>query len=79
MRAPKLKDLNKAEKNDSFTKAVQVVQAQQEEMIKKTFTLDRKTIDIINETALKLGQERGKVISASEAVRIIISQFGGIK
>jgi hypothetical protein len=78
MKAPNLKDLNKVEKQDAFSQVVETVQAKQEEMIKKTFTLDQRTVDVINDLALQLGQERGKVVSASEAVRVMASQFKGV-
>ena len=77
MKAPKLKDLNNVGEKDQFTKTVEVVQAKAAEMSKKTFTLDQQTIDVINGVALQMGQERGKVASASEAVRFIVSQYKG--
>jgi len=78
MKKPVLEDLSNIKANDTFSKTIDIVKAEQSEMLKKTFTLDKKTIDIINKTALKLGQEQGKVISASEAVRNIISQYKGV-
>ncbi len=43
----------------------------------KTYSLLQKNIDYITSVAFQLGQKRGKIISASEALRAIIDQHEG--
>lgn len=63
------------------TKAAEVKkeaeQAEQEgrRMVQKSYALPRSDIEYINALSLTLGQERGKNVSASEALRIIISGY----
>lgn len=74
MKVPELKDLEKVEKNDAFSKTVESVKVKSEEVKKKTFSLMQQHLDYINTVALGLSQEKGRVSSASEALRLIIEQ-----
>jgi hypothetical protein len=74
MKAPDIKDLAQVDQKSTFRKKVEEVKAESEKMTKKTFSITENDLDYVNDIALQLGQERGKVVSASEAFRIIIKE-----
>ncbi len=74
MKAPDIKDLSKVKQTSTFKKKMDEIKAQSEQMTKKTFSMTQSHLDYINKIALQLGQERSKVVGASEALRLIIEQ-----
>ena len=74
LKAPDIKDLSKLNQQDTFSKKVVEVKAQAQQIAKKTFSLNHSHLDYVNGIALELGQQRGKVVGASEALRLIIEQ-----
>ena len=77
MKAPNLKNLAKPTVKPVFEQAVQQAQVRAGEMKKKTFTLEQRHIDYINQISLDMSQQRGKVMPASEALRLILEQHQG--
>ncbi len=77
MKAPELKNLAEVTEQPAFEKAVQQAQTKAGEMKKKTFTLEQRHIDYINKVSLDMSQQRGKVMPASEALRLILEQHQG--
>ncbi len=78
MKQPAVKDLEKVKTDDPFDEKVEEVKKQvKAEGVKAKPTshslLDRNT-DYINKIAFETSQKRGKMISASEALRIIIDE-----
>lgn len=47
--------------------------AKKERAVKRSFTLHPDQVDYMEKLALKLGQKRGKSMTSSEALRVIIS------
>ena len=58
---------------DAVTKSALKARDAQSETIRKTFTLYPNEASYIDAVAVQLGQERGKTMSASEALRVIIN------
>lgn len=52
-------------------------QNKQAASVRRTFTLTTDEDQKITAVAMKLSQERGKQVSASEALRVIIQAYGG--
>ncbi len=77
MKAPDLKKLESLKPEDDFTKTVQLQHDKARETVRKTFSIQHGELDYINAEALKMSQEAGKVISASEALRNIIQRDRG--
>jgi hypothetical protein len=74
MKAPKIQDLNKIEQKNTFATKIEAVKTESEQISKKTFSLHQAHLNYINSIALEMGQSRGKVVGASEALRIILEQ-----
>jgi len=74
MKQPSLKDLSNVVTEDQFIEKVEEVKTKSAEMARKTHTLENSNIDHINAVAFKLSQQRGKPVSASEALRLIIHE-----
>ena len=74
MKAPNLKKLSEVESEDQFTKIAQEERSKASVGIRKTFSLQQQDFDYINAEALKMSQELGKVVSASQALRYIIQR-----
>jgi hypothetical protein len=77
MKAPNLKNLAQTTTKSAFEQAVQQAQTSAGEMKKKTFTLEQRHIDYINQKSLDMAQQRGKTMPASEALRLILEQHQG--
>lgn len=77
MKAPNLKNLAQTTTKPAFEQAVQQAQTSAGEMKKKTFTLEQRHIDYINQKSLDMAQQRGKTMPASEALRLILEQHQG--
>jgi len=74
MKAPDLKELGEVMPKDDFTKTVQAERNKANAGVRKTFSLQQRDFDYINSEALKMSQEAGKVVSASQALRYIIQR-----
>jgi len=75
MNAPKIENLTKIDKSDSFTKAVEVEKKRQLETVNKTFSIQRSQLDKINKVAIDLSIKAGRPINASESLRTIINNY----
>jgi hypothetical protein len=74
MKKPNVLDLNDIQTNDKFVEEVKEVKKQSAELDRKTYTLAKSDTAYISTQAVKLSQQRGKVVSASEALRLIIHE-----
>ncbi len=74
MKAPNLKKLGEVIPEDDFAKTVQEERNKANVGVRKTFSLQQRDFDYINAEALKMSQEAGKVVSASQALRYIIQR-----
>ncbi len=74
MKAPDLKKLDGLKPDDDFTKVVQIESGKANTVVRKTFSLQQRDFDYINSEALKISQETGKVVNASQALRYILER-----
>ena len=74
MKAPDLKKLDGVKPEDDFTKAVDEVSEKASAGVRKTFSMQRRDFDYINSEALRMSQELGRIVGASEALRDIIDR-----
>ena len=74
MKKPETKDLDAVETNDAFTRTVEAVKDESGKTSPKTYSLPKRHQEYISSIAMQLGQARGKVVSASEALRMIVEQ-----
>lgn len=79
MKTPNLKKLGEVMPEDDFTKTAQTEREKANVGVRKTFSLQQRDFDYINSEALKMSQEAGKVISASQALRYIIQRDRGAR
>lgn len=77
MKAPATKDLAQVKNTDMFSETIEKVKAESQEMKRASFTLTKAHIDYIQMKAVKMTQERGKTVSASAALRVIIEGHSG--
>lgn len=64
-----------AKKAQQMKKEAEQAEQEGRKMVQKSYALPRADIRYINALSLKLGSERGKNVSASEALRLIISEY----
>ena len=74
MKAPDLKKLDGVKPEDDFTKAAQAESEKASAGVRKTFSMQRRDFDYINSEALRLSQDLGRIVGASEALRDIIDR-----
>lgn len=74
MKRPNVLDLNEVQTPDKFVEEVAEVKKQSAQLDRKTYTLAKSDTAYINTQAVKLSQQRGKAVSASEALRSIIHE-----
>lgn len=74
MKAPDLKKLGDVKPEDDFTKTAQIESEKASTGVRKTFSIQQKDFDYINLEALRMSQEAGKIVSASQALRYIIQR-----
>lgn len=72
---PQLADLKGQKPKDAFSRALMNAQLQPQMNYRKSFTMDQESIDILNDVTVKLVKKRGKSVSASEALRVILAAF----
>ncbi len=72
MKAPNLSTLDGKTANDAFTQTAEAITQQAKKTSPKTYSLPKRHTDYIASLAMKLGQTKGKVVSASEALRMIV-------
>lgn len=74
MKQPNLTALESVKPQDPFFEKVQEIKEQGINTKPKTYSLPVKHINYIDQKASKISQERGKAVSASEALRLIIDE-----
>ena len=75
MKAVKTIDLAKAQKTDPFSEAVAKEVGEAAQIVRKTFSLERRHLGQINAVAAGLSQKAGKPIGASKALRYLLDQI----
>jgi Mg2+ and Co2+ transporter CorA len=75
MKKLEIRDLNKVSTESAFDKKVEIVKAEAQEMVKKTFSMEQGDLDRIQELAIRLSQKRRKVATASEVLRMMIRHY----
>ena len=74
MKKPDLKQLQPAATPTTKAKPAPTSKAKS---VRKTFSVEQSHLDHINAMAVKLGQDKGVIVNASEALRAIIEQHKG--
>lgn len=75
MKKPEMKKLDGKEvANDAFSQTAEAVTESANKTSPKTYSLPKRHQEYISAIAMQLGQARGKVVSASEALRMIVDQ-----
>ena len=74
MKVPDLTNLAAAKPQDAFSQTVEKQQKKASEVIRKTFTIEKKHQDYLVQVAMQLMTQTGRNISASEALRIVIER-----
>ena len=74
MKAVATIDLAKAQRTDPFSKAVAKEVEDAAQIVRKTFSLERRHLEQINAVAAGLSQKAGKPIGASKALRYLLDR-----
>lgn len=74
---PQLADLQEITPDDDFTKALIDAHTAPKMTYRKSFTMDQASVDILNEITVKLTNNAGRTVTASEALRVILSSVRG--
>lgn len=74
MKSPQLDQLDKVETTDVFFEKVNEAKEQAVKTKPKTYSLPDKHINYIHQKASQVSHSRGRAVSASEALRIIIEE-----
>ena len=75
MQKPKLKNFGQKTPANSFEARVTEAQKEAETKVRRSFMITQENLDKVQSVALQMGQERRKVVSASEALRAIIEAY----
>lgn len=75
MQKPELKNFDRRSTANSFEVRVTEAQKEAETKVRRSFMITQENLDKVQSVALQMGQERRKVVSASEALRVIIEAY----
>lgn len=74
MEVPDIPALKDVQKDDDFSKTVEEVKTQANKTVAKAFTLFSKDLNRITAVAMAEGNKHNRIVSASEALRLIIKR-----
>ncbi len=74
MKAPKIDDLSQFASDDKFYNVARSIQEESKKVIPKTYSISQADIKWIATIAARLAEDAGQPVSASTALRLIISE-----